>query len=270
MTSPLSKFDPWGPISSTLYSINKSDLVELVIRSTGVAVDWPVLADGKDSTHMTRIRTFKPLIDRAYNAISADEDRGRFVQVVAKRLMRADRISKETKLILVEQLNDIGWTITADGSLTTQDVLISEQFFPPETRFDAYVAIRDILASAQTEILIVDCYLGSSIFPTLRALAERSLVVHALTCEKNLKADFPLEADKFRQQFSGIQFEVRSKPDFHDRFLRIDQANYFHVGASIKDAGSRAFLISKLQDPPVIASLAQYLEAAWNSASPVG
>jgi len=268
MTLAMSKFDPWGPIASTLYSIEDSDLVQTVIGLTGVLVDWPVPDERTGFSNKTRIRAFRPRIDRAYKAIASDEDRSRFAQIVAKGILSSD-VKEETKRHLVDRLNDIGWTIGPDRVLATQDVLLSEQFFPAGTHYDAYVAICDLLSNAKTEILIVDGYLGSSIFPTLRALDGRSLMVHALTSAKNLKADFHVEAGAFRNQFPQIQFEVRSTPDFHDRFVRIDRTSYYHVGASIKNAGSRAFLISRLQDPPVIAFLETYLEEAWSSAVPV-
>lgn len=167
------------------------------------------------------------------------------------------------------RLNDIGWTIAENGALTTQDALLSEQFFPPGTQYDAYIAIRDILAAAKHGVAIVDAYMGATLFATLAAVQPRELTVHLLTLARNLKSDFHLEANKFHQQFSSVQVEVRTTSDFHDRFCQVDDTELYHIGASIKDAGSRAFLISKLQDPPIISAIKQYIEDAWNSAHPV-
>lgn len=42
---------------------------------------------------------------------------------------------------LRERLHDIGWLIDENGNLTTQDALVSEHFFPPNSEYDAYVTI---------------------------------------------------------------------------------------------------------------------------------
>ena len=73
-------------------------------------------------------------------------------------------------------------------------------------------------------------------------------------------------------QFTGAQVEVRTTADFHDRFYAIDSCDFYHVGASVKDAegfGKRAFFVSRLQDQPIIAALKQYLDQAWNEATAV-
>jgi len=43
----------------------------------------------------------------------------------------------------------------------------------------------------------------------------------------------------------------------------IDGAEFYHVGASIKDAGKRAFMISRMQDQPNIDNVKQYIDRAW-------
>ncbi len=91
-------------------------------------------------------------------------------------------------------------------------------------------------------------------------MVPAGLSVELLTVERNLKPDFRVEAAKFQQQFANVKLEVRTTSDFHDRFVSIDRASYFHIGASIKDAGKKAFLISQLQDEPVIALLRQHSE----------
>jgi len=44
------------------------------------------------------------------------------------------RIKDPLKHQMIDSLNDIGWTITDDGVLTTTDAILSEQFFHPERR----------------------------------------------------------------------------------------------------------------------------------------
>jgi hypothetical protein len=250
----MTRYDPWGPISAALYEGNDSDLVQTVVDYTGVLVPWP--AGGP--SHLTRIRVFRPLIQAAYAEL-ADEEKGRFAQIAAKRILGSG-ISSRLKEKMLNGLNDIGWPLSDEGNLVTQDALLSEQFFPPGAHYDAYVAIRSILSEATIGILIVDAYMGSTLFTTLRASPHASsLSVRLLTSDKSLKADFKLEADKFRQQFTAAELEVRITQDFHDRFVVIDETQYYHVGASIKDAGKRAFLISRLQDESVVTLMKQHV-----------
>ncbi len=42
---------------------------------------------------------------------------------------------------------------------------------------------------------------------------------------------------------------------FHDRFLVLDATDAYHGGASIKDAGKRAFMVSRIEDPETVAGL---------------
>ena len=257
MNSNMHRYDPWGPISSTLYTINDSDLVENLIGFTGV-----LNLSSKLETHKERIREYKPIIQTAYNELP-DDQKGQFAQIVAKGLLPNRNVDKHS---FIKSLNAIGWTITEDGMLTTQDALLSEQFFPPATHYDAYVAIREILEKATSSVFIVDAFMGSTIFATLSIINTTTLSVKLLTTAKNLKPDFHVEAVRFQQQYTTFQLEIRTTTDFHDRFIAIADTEYYHMGASIKDAGKRAFLISHLQDQPIINFLKQYMSRVWHSA----
>ena len=260
MNPKLHKYDPWGPVSSTLYTLNNSDLVENLLGFTGV-----LHLSSSRSTHIERIREYKPIIQTAYEQLP-DNEKGRFAQIVAKGLLNA-YIKDETKENLIQRLNAIGWAITEDGTLTTQDALLSEQFFPPGTPYDAYIAIREILEKAASSAIIIDPFMGSTIFATLSTINASTLSIQLLTTAMNLKSDFQIEAANFQKQYTTVQLEVRTTTDFHDRFIAIDNAEYYHIGASIKDAGKRAFLISRLQDQPIINILKQYIDQVWQSAT---
>lgn len=43
-----------------------------------------------------------------------------------------------------------------------------------------------------------------------------------------------------------------------------------HLGASIKDAGKRGFMFSRIEDPAVVGALRKQLEADWQSAHELG
>ncbi len=256
----MNKYDPWGPISSLLFSINNSDFVEDLIGRTGV-----LTLSSDRSTHKERIREHKKVIQIAYDELP-DDEKGLFTQIVLKGLLETNDKIKER---LINSLNDVGWTVNDDGALTTQDALLSEQFFQPGTPYDAYVAIREIIEKTSNNAMIIDPYMGSTIFATLSTISAAMFSVQLLTTSKNLKPDFHVEASRFQAQYKNVRLEVRTTADFHDRFIVIDKTNYYHVGASVKDAGKRAFLISRLQDQPIISTLDQYITQVWDSAKAV-
>ena len=50
----------------------------------------------------------------------------------------------------------------------------------------------------------------------------------------------------FNEQYP--QLTVRRTRTFHDRFLILDSATAYHIGASLKDAGKKCFGIDLIQD----------------------
>jgi hypothetical protein len=256
-----------GPISAVLYEIGNSEFVLNAISNTGITVEWRPLTKDERYSNSTRIRAYREDIARAYLKLN-DDEKGQFAQIVVKAILgRHDGAELRSKMI--DRLHDIGWTISDDGILKTEDALISEQFFPPNSEYDAYLTIRDIFAKASKDIIIVDAFVGSSLLVTLRALPSQSLDVLVLTVEKNLKPDFLVEVATFRSQVAHIKLEVRTMTGFHDRFIIIDGDEFYHVGASIKDAGKRAFMISRMEDPPNIDNLKKSIRQAWTAGKPL-
>lgn len=58
---------------------------------------------------------------------------------------------------------------------------------------------------------------------------------------------------KFNAQYPKLS--IKTTTNFHDRFLIIDKAEVYHIGASIKDAGKKSFGITKIKDKDLIRSL---------------
>ena len=58
------------------------------------------------------------------------------------------------------------------------------------------------------------------------------------------------DVDNFNRQYPTL--EVKHTGVFHDRFLIIDDALAYHIGASIKDAGKKCFAVSQLEDCGIV------------------
>jgi hypothetical protein len=258
------KLDPWGPISAVLYELNDADFLKNAVARTGVAINWRQLTPTESATHKTMIRAWRHDVEATYAELVEDK-RGPFVRIVLKAMLeRYD--ADQTRAKLNGRLADIGWTISPEGYVQTEDALISEQYFPPNSEHDAYVAIRDILAKAKTRVTVVDGYMGPSLLKTLGALNPGTLTVHLLTKAGKLKADFNTELAAFRKQHPAVTLDIRTEENFHDRFIVIDGVDVYHIGASIKDAGGKAFMISRVQDPINVTALLASTAQAWATA----
>ena len=55
-----------------------------------------------------------------------------------------------------------------------------------------------------------------------------------------------LDIDKFNAQYPTLAIKHTNK--MHDRFLILDNAAIYHIGASLKDLGKKCFGFTKLED----------------------
>lgn len=142
---------------------------------------------------------------------------------------------------------------------------VPQRFFAAGTEHDAFVEIRSIIKTAQKEIWIVDSWVDESIWALLKNL-KPGVKVKILT--SNAKGDFSLERTKFCKQH-GAAIEVRAVRSYHDRFILADGTRCWHLGASIKDAGSKACLISEIQSGALISSVVADVQQTWATATPL-
>jgi len=142
-----------------------------------------------------------------------------------------------------------------------------EVFFVKGSDHDAYVHIRAILQTAKADLFIIDPYMDGSIYQVLGTLAHATLAARILT--SRCPTDFGLENKKFMKQHSGLTVDVRTTKDFHDRFIILDQARCYLLGASMKDAGNKGFTIVPLQEPSIVQFILKHANEVWVSATPL-
>ena len=248
--------DPWRVILTCLLDELDSYDIPAVIDKSGMTVNW-TLTDRENYSHRYRREAYRPRIVQAYNALT-DDDRLRVCLIASKELASRD---------FSEQLNaglaGIGWQIENDR-LSPANQQVRELFFPPDTQHDAYVENRKIVRDTKRSIRIIDPYLDETIFNLFRHV-EDSMKIELLTSK--LSHDFMHEVENFRKQYPQINIEVRCTKDFHDRFIITDDEKFWHIGCSIKDAGNKAFFLSRIEDPKNIHSLLSTLNDTWTSAN---
>ena len=253
------KLDPWRVIFSFLPDLT-SDQITLIIGHTGLSVDWS-LNEQESFSHKTRIRAYMPRIVEAYSRLGAEE-KLRVAWIVTKEI--AD-FAQDYPQKLNNALRAIGWKLEAN-KLKPDDAEVRELFFPKGATHDAYVEIKKVLNLANTAISIIDPYLDGSIFQMLKTNPKVAMSVKLLSSK--LPSDFALETKKFVTQHPTVSFEIRKTKEFHDRFIIIDNNRCFHIGASIKDAGGKAFMISPVEDKANADALILQHQQSWESASP--
>lgn len=109
---------------------------------------------------------------------------------------------------------------------------------------DAYATALKIVKSARKSIVLVDNYVDESV---LTMLGARGKGVACKICTKNYSRKLRLDLARYNAQYEPI--EIKPCKGSHDRFLILDDAVVYHVGASLKDLGKSLFAFSRLQIP---------------------
>lgn len=256
-----SEFDPFRVIVSFASAVNNADLfVELF---TGFGLRFDVSVEGRnDHSHSMRVRSLRPRVLAAYEGLSVEARMAAANAALGKFTAQRPQSHDE----LAATLHKIGWGIH-DGQLVVQDAQVREMFFPKGSQWDAFVAIREVFDKAQNELLLVDPYCDREFFGLLASSGVRPITVRLLCRIKPtaLKA----EAETFSRQHPQVSIELRTSQDFHDRFLVVDQVVCVHLGASINHAGSRAFMISAVEDASNRDALIKAVNQAWSAGTPV-
>lgn len=111
--------------------------------------------------------------------------------------------------------------------------------------FDAYKFATDLVRSAKKSLLLIDNYVDESV---LFMLSKRGKGVRADIYTHAIGGQLKLDLQKHNSQYEPI--EIHTYKQAHDRFLIIDNAEVYHIGASLKDLGKKMFAFSKLDIPP--------------------
>ena len=117
--------------------------------------------------------------------------------------------------------------------------------------WDATSCIEEIISKAEKSIILIDGYVDRK---TLDLLSKKKagIPVEIHTSEKNCRLT-EKEISDFKDQYGPL--EIRTTDEFHDRFLILDNKELYHIGASIKDAGKKAFEVSPNEDEGILKSL---------------
>ena len=105
--------------------------------------------------------------------------------------------------------------------------------------FDAYAKFESFMAQAKKEIILIDNYVDLSV---LQRLAKKKKGVNVIIYTNPKTKLTAQDVQAFNAQYPTLTLNHTTKA--HDRFLIIDQATMYHIGASLKDLGKKHFAFS--------------------------
>ena len=161
-------------------------------------------------------------------------------------------VSRENYLDLVNVVNRIDSTQTdligRVERLEDKYPDFGQRIFFKGQMWDATSCIEQIQEKAEREIILIDSYVDRRTLDMLSRKKAGVTVLLFTSASGNRITE--KELNDFNVQYPLL--EIRITDEFHDRFLILDRKNMYHIGASIKDAGKKAFEISINEDPKIL------------------
>lgn len=155
---------------------------------------------------------------------------------------RLDRV--ELKQLETDQKLEEVFNYIATNTEVKQNIFFDGQIY------DAFSFIVGLVGKVKKEIVLIDNYVDIN---TLNILCKKNKGVDIIIATAGKGKLSTKDINKFNAQYPKLS--IKTTTDFHDRFLIIDKAEVYHIGASIKDAGKKSFGITKIEDKDLIQSL---------------
>ena len=190
-------------------------------------------------------------IDMSIKIMTAFVEMRKFISNNALLINRIDSI--ETRQLLFQNESNEKFN-QLFNALQEGDKNKKENIFFDGQIYDAYSFIIELIEKAKTDIVLIDNYLDKSVLDML-SKKQDNVNVRLITNPKSalLKTDI----QKFNQQYPRLSIEYSDK--IHDRFMLIDHAELYHIGASLKDLGKKVFAFSLMEDKELITNLLKRL-----------
>ena len=122
--------------------------------------------------------------------------------------------------------------------------------------WDATSCIEEIISNAGSSITLIDGYVDRRTLDMLSG--KKSGVKVIIHTDRKHCSLTEKEITDFNSQYGPL--EIRFTDEFHDRFLILDDKELYHIGASIKDAGKKAFEISLNEDRKILEAILARIE----------
>jgi hypothetical protein len=140
-----------------------------------------------------------------------------------------------------------------EGEHTPTDIAVTDG-----KPFTAKSEIRDLVAKAEGELLLVDAYVGAGTLDCLRPV-EHPIRILTGQNSNSIEPGFETAVKEFRAE--GRKVSVRRHQKLHDRYLIFNERCWL-VGSSIKDAGKKSLNVIECVDTKQL--MVDDAEKKWN------
>ncbi len=166
-----------------------------------------------------------------------------------------DRIKSYSDIILNIENETLRLRKDID-SLKTQieNGLVKEKLFINGQVFDAHEYFCSLMRQAKSSIKIIDPYFddrGLAILSKSKRVDRTVYLSHPGLLNKK-------EIAKYKSQYGDVKI-VYIK-DYHDRFIIIDDIDCYLIGTSLNNAGAKTFVVIKLENKEIIATILKSIE----------
>lgn len=158
------------------------------------------------------------------------------------------------KDFIVKALEDLG------GSAS-----VAQQIIPAGEFFTARAAIRQIMGGAKSTVAIFDEYLDDTeVLNIVEPYVEAGITIKLL--KKSPRNSFKSDVDAMRKQHGNNVGLRDHATGCHDRFIIVDGAEVYSIGASLKDLGAKVTIIARLNQQEATKYIAMF-DGWWNTAT---
>jgi hypothetical protein len=143
------------------------------------------------------------------------------------------------------------------------------KFIQSGSPLQAHKAVSSILASAQTNLLVVDPYLDQKILTEYALSVDSSVTIQLLTDKDKCKPDLFVAYRKWRQEHGlsrPLQIKLAKPYSLHDRLIVCDNAVVWLVTQSIKDLANTSPASILQVDPETSALKLKAYDDIWLNA----
>jgi hypothetical protein len=167
--------------------------------------------------------------------------------------------SNEIALYVIKQQYENYYESLGGVSISEKPAM---QYFSQGQYFDAFTALLEIIKEAKKSIILIDGYVDEKTLTYFPA-KEPSISLRILTKARSNTHTFQRAIDLYNRQYDNLKIKFSER--YHDRFIILDDKDFFHIGASIKDFGSKTFMFSRIEDPDIHQTIRSKLLLEWEN-----
>lgn len=116
-------------------------------------------------------------------------------------------------------------------------------FIASGDKLDAFAAISKVIASGESNVMLVDPYMDGTSLTDFMTAADEGVTVRVMSDASSVKPTLQPAASKWREQFGAarpLEVKLSPKRTLHDRLLLIDGKEAWSLTQSLKDFAARS------------------------------